>query len=246
VGTNEQNIEFPVDFAAKGSGQSFGFVPKLWAARRIGELIDQLDLNGRNEELIKELVQLSTKHGIVTPYTSFIADESSTVRQLSDFSSNQLLTRRNLAALDETAGASGIGQRAAKQMYKGAENLAQSNPTFGAPGLEGAPSAGGGQQNAGGLPALVAGGGRPQEGQQGLRQIGNQTLYKRGKTLVAENCVEVDLEKEAANIVAVKRYSPEYFELVAANSVEENQLFAEQSPDEELVVKLRGKLYRVE
>lgn len=247
VGAQEQNLEFPVEFTAKGGGQSFGFVPKLWAARRIGELIDQLDLNGRNEELIKELVQLSTKHGIVTPYTSFIADESSTVRQLSDFSSNQLLTRRNLAALDETAGASGFGQRAAKQMYKGAENLAQSNPTFESPGLEGAPSAGGAQQTAGGgLPDLAAGGGRPQAGRQGLRQIGNQTLYKRGKTLVAENCVEVDLEKEAANIVVVKRYSPAYFELVAANSVEENQLLAEQSPDEELVIKLRGKLFRVE
>ena len=139
------------------------------------------------------------------------------------------------------------GQRAAKQMYKGAENLAQSNPTFGSPGLEGAPSAGGAQQTAGGgLPTLAAGGGRPQAGQQGLRQIGNQTLYKRGKTLVAENCVEVDLEKEATNIVVVKRYSPAYFELVAANSVEENQLLAEQSPDEELVIKLRGKLFRVE
>jgi hypothetical protein len=132
-------------------------------------------------------------------------------------------------------------------MYKGAENLAQSNPILGSSGLEGAPSAGSAQQTAGGgLPDLAAGGGRPQAGQQGLRQIGNQTLYKRGNTLVAENCVEVDLEKEAANIVVVKRYSPEYFELVAANSVEENQLLAEQSPAEELVIKLRGKLFRVE
>lgn len=246
VGTQEQNIEFPVDFAAKGSGQSFAFVPKLWAARRIGELIDQLDLNGRNEELIKELVQLSTKHGIVTPYTSFLADESSTVRQLTDFNSNLGLTRENLQALDQTAGASGVGQRAAKQMFKAADNLAQAAPAFGGQGLESNAIGGGAQPPTGGLGGLPPGGNRPQAGQQGVRQIGNQTLYKRGKMLVAENCVEVDLEKEAGSIVAVKRYSPEYFELIAANTVEENQLFSEQSPEEVLVIKLRGKLYRVE
>lgn len=246
VGTQEQSLEFPVDFSAKGGGQSFGFVPKLWAARRIGELIDQLDLNGRNEELVKELVQLSTRHGIVTPYTSFLADESSTVRQLTDFDSNLGRTRENLQALEQTAGASGVGQRAAKQMFKAADNLAQAAPSFGAQGLENNPSGGAAQQSAGGLGGFAAGEGRPQAGQQGVRQIGNQTLYKRGKTLVAENCVEVDLEKEASNIISIQRFSSEYFELIAANSAEENQLLAEQLPEEELVLKLRGKVYRVQ
>ncbi|GIT29063.1 MAG: hypothetical protein Ct9H300mP1_11090 [Planctomycetaceae bacterium] len=33
-----------------------GFVEKLWALRRIGEIIDELDLNGTNQELVDELV----------------------------------------------------------------------------------------------------------------------------------------------------------------------------------------------
>ena len=37
--------------------------------RRVGYLIDQIDLNGQNKELIDELVSLSTKYGILTPYT---------------------------------------------------------------------------------------------------------------------------------------------------------------------------------
>ena len=48
--------------------------------RRIGEIIDEIDLKGKNDELVKELVGLSTKHGILTPYTSFLADETATVR----------------------------------------------------------------------------------------------------------------------------------------------------------------------
>ncbi|MCR9202337.1 MAG: VIT domain-containing protein, partial [Planctomycetaceae bacterium] len=48
------------------------FVEELWATRRIGQIIDELDLNGQNKELIDELVALSLKHGIMTPYTSDI------------------------------------------------------------------------------------------------------------------------------------------------------------------------------
>ena len=47
--------------------------------RRIGEIIDEIDLKGKNDELVKELVALSTKHGILTPYTSFLADENAPV-----------------------------------------------------------------------------------------------------------------------------------------------------------------------
>src|SRR5213075_3500405 len=43
--------------------------------RRVGEIINELDLKGKNQELMDELVRLSTKHGILTPYTAFLADE---------------------------------------------------------------------------------------------------------------------------------------------------------------------------
>ena len=32
---------------------------------------------------MKELVELATKHGILTPYTSFLADENNQMRELS-------------------------------------------------------------------------------------------------------------------------------------------------------------------
>jgi Ca-activated chloride channel family protein len=55
--------------------QDNAFLPKLWATRRVGALLEQIRLNGENKELVDEIVSLGTKHGIVTPYTSFLATE---------------------------------------------------------------------------------------------------------------------------------------------------------------------------
>ncbi len=51
------------------------FIARLWATRKIGYLINQVRLNGPNQELIDEIVRLSTTYGIATPYTSFFVPE---------------------------------------------------------------------------------------------------------------------------------------------------------------------------
>ena len=61
--------------------ESLAFIEKLWAVRRVGEIIDEIDLKGKNDELVKELVELSTRHGILTPYTSFMADETINIHE---------------------------------------------------------------------------------------------------------------------------------------------------------------------
>jgi len=55
------------------------FIPKLWATRRVGYLLEEIRLHGENKELKDEVVALSRKWGIVTPYTSYliIEDEES-------------------------------------------------------------------------------------------------------------------------------------------------------------------------
>jgi Ca-activated chloride channel family protein len=49
------------------------FVAPLWAARKIGFLLREIRLNGENKELVDEIVRLSTKFGILTEYTSYLA-----------------------------------------------------------------------------------------------------------------------------------------------------------------------------
>ncbi|MFO0960075.1 MAG: VIT domain-containing protein [Isosphaeraceae bacterium] len=75
VGDERRTFEFPAELAEAGKNASYDFVERLWAVRRVGQIIDQIDLNGQNKELTDELVELSKKYGILTPYTSFLADE---------------------------------------------------------------------------------------------------------------------------------------------------------------------------
>jgi Ca-activated chloride channel family protein len=51
------------------------FLPHLWAMRRVGHLLDQIRLNGESKELRDEIVELGTRYGIVTPYTSYLVLE---------------------------------------------------------------------------------------------------------------------------------------------------------------------------
>lgn len=51
------------------------FLPHLWAMRRVGHLLDQIRLNGESKELRDEIVELGTRFGIVTPYTSYLVLE---------------------------------------------------------------------------------------------------------------------------------------------------------------------------
>ncbi|NLD71319.1 MAG: VWA domain-containing protein, partial [Chloroflexi bacterium] len=51
-------------------------IPRLWATRKIGHLLTQIRLHGPDGELIDEIIDLSVRYGIVTPYPSFLVDET--------------------------------------------------------------------------------------------------------------------------------------------------------------------------
>ena len=55
------------------------FIARLWATRKIGHLLDQIRLHGRDVELVDEVVRLSLRYGIATPYTSFLVEEPQVV-----------------------------------------------------------------------------------------------------------------------------------------------------------------------
>ncbi|MDA1193772.1 MAG: VIT domain-containing protein [Planctomycetota bacterium] len=50
------------------------WLPALWAARRIGHLIDDIRAQGPEPELVDSVVTLARRHGIVTEYTAFLLD----------------------------------------------------------------------------------------------------------------------------------------------------------------------------
>ncbi len=56
-------------------GKAYDFVPRLWAIRKVGYLLDEIRLHGEKPELKDEIVMLGKKYGIVTPYTSYLVVE---------------------------------------------------------------------------------------------------------------------------------------------------------------------------
>lgn len=51
------------------------FLPRLWAIRKIGYLLDEIRLHGESSELKDEVVKLAKQYGIVTPYTAYLVTE---------------------------------------------------------------------------------------------------------------------------------------------------------------------------
>jgi Ca-activated chloride channel family protein len=76
VNGEKRAFEYTINLASKDTAKAY--LPRMWAVRRVGYLMDQINLKGFNEELKNEIVRLGTQFGIVTPYTSFLVVEDET------------------------------------------------------------------------------------------------------------------------------------------------------------------------
>ena len=50
-------------------------VAQLWAQRRVADLLTELRIEGSRDALVQEIVDIATRFGIVTPFTSYLAQE---------------------------------------------------------------------------------------------------------------------------------------------------------------------------
>ena len=71
-GEEQEFVYENMRFADSGGEE---FIPRLWATRKIGYLLNEIRLHGEGRELIDEIVDLSVRYGIMTPYTSFLVEE---------------------------------------------------------------------------------------------------------------------------------------------------------------------------
>ncbi|MCP5105404.1 MAG: VWA domain-containing protein [bacterium] len=87
-------------FKSAGDSEKDDFIPSLWAARRVGYLLEQIRLHGKDKELVDEVTQLARTYGIITPYTSYliVEDERDNVR------------RRRIRHDDQTLALTPVGQ----------------------------------------------------------------------------------------------------------------------------------------
>ncbi len=70
-----KKVEFTADVHFPAVSEEPVWIPRLWAARRVGWLLDQIRLNGESAELRDEVIRLAREQGIVTPYTAYLVLE---------------------------------------------------------------------------------------------------------------------------------------------------------------------------
>jgi Ca-activated chloride channel family protein len=116
---------FRFQFGLDSATTKNAFVPRLWASRRIGTLVDAIRRLGadgnspssvrpgaadpRMKELVDEIVRLSTEFGILTEYTAFLAREGTDLSDRdnvmaeanANFQTRAVNTRSGLAAVNQ-------------------------------------------------------------------------------------------------------------------------------------------------
>ncbi|MCA8946204.1 MAG: VWA domain-containing protein, partial [Planctomycetes bacterium] len=127
VNGEKRVYEYSIELTEKDTGKAY--IPRMWAVRRVGYLMDQINMKGFNQELKDEIVRLGTQFGIVTPYTSFLVVEDTPVPAAGERMPEE--ARRDGNALGGGAGGRGWGNEppAAPEDQKGddAVNRSKSN-----------------------------------------------------------------------------------------------------------------------
>ncbi len=100
------------------------FIPRLWATRAIGHLMQQIRLRGENVELVQSIVNLSTRYGVITPYTSFLIEEDDIAAQSGATQAGQTVLEQAaemLAAPTMVSGAAAVDRAATEGELAAAE-----------------------------------------------------------------------------------------------------------------------------
>ncbi|MDR2386683.1 MAG: VWA domain-containing protein [Deltaproteobacteria bacterium] len=228
TGTQDQDTlvtNYPSEFTAYPSenGQRIALI---WAQRRVGQLIDEIDRHGRgqpNSDQLNELVELSKEFGIMTPYTSFLALEDQNLNDLEDILRR---TKSNLSHLDELTGSKAVQQRKYKSLLSSSDKKEALTMGIDSPLAD--KSIIGLDEKLDAHSKLIA-----------PTMLNGQAFFLKDGRLISGDLKEDDLKK----LTVIKKYSPEYFEL-AQKLNQEQMVFLTQSVP--LVFKLAGKNYLID
>ncbi|MEN6409238.1 MAG: hypothetical protein ABFD44_05970, partial [Anaerolineaceae bacterium] len=101
----------------RGESASLTAIPRLWATRKIGTLLNQVRLQGADQETIDQIVKLSIRYGIVTPYTSYLVTEPQTLgaanqERIAEDQFNQIMRTPTAPSSGQAAVEKAAGQEA--------------------------------------------------------------------------------------------------------------------------------------
>ncbi|NLO04567.1 MAG: VWA domain-containing protein [candidate division WS1 bacterium] len=215
--TPEGSASFEVETNFPERDISREYIPPLWAARKVGWLLDEIRLNGEKKELVDEIVRLGTEYGILTEYTSFLATEQG---ELTEDAVARRLTGPGGAMgpagplATERMGGYAISQRDNAQAMQKAESVAAQNMYQDAEGN---------WQRVGNIRNI---------GQRGFIQQGEQWVDSR---------LRVGSEEELEPGLRVQAFSEAHFQLSRAFPA----LNAQLSVAEDMLVLINGHVVQI-
>ena len=107
TGSEARSFNFTgLDFPERNDNNEF--LPRLWASRRVGWLIEEIRRNGELKELRDEVAELGTRYGIVTPYTSYLATDGTLANAPRDSERQQSIERSARAKPAAISGADAV------------------------------------------------------------------------------------------------------------------------------------------
>lgn len=226
-------FEYPVRLTRRSEDSRYAFLERLWAIRQVGRLMDQVALYGESEELTEEIIRLSRQYGIMTPYTSFLAEEDT------NLAAGRELRRELVEGLAGDVAPTAAGEAAQRNAALRGQlrSMSLAGPEIKFDKGEGAFMFGNTRQQSYEADEV--------ETVANLRQVNQVSLYRRGNQWYEPGLADVDVHRDAATIRTIRQFDDDYFALAAANNHDENEVLASQQPGEELLIRLRGQVYRI-
>lgn len=89
---NERHFNYKKQFKKRDNTQEF--IAKLWANRKVANLMMQIRFNGENPELVESVKALGNTYGIVTPYTSYLVTEQQNELAMAQSNKGTAVSRR--------------------------------------------------------------------------------------------------------------------------------------------------------
>src|SRR5688500_13214947 len=96
IGEEEKKFTEALQFEREETKHEF--IPRLWATRRVGFLLEEIRHRGENGELKEEVTQLAKQYGIVTPYTSYLVTEDQPIETTRGMDRESLGRTRSLSS----------------------------------------------------------------------------------------------------------------------------------------------------
>ena len=138
---NGASHRFATDVKFPEESSENDFIPRLWATRRVGYLLDEIRLRGESAELKDEVTDLARKFGLVTPYTAYLILEDEAKRGVPVALQSMPQLREQRVTMDamrdlktryesDRSGGLAVNNARANQAFKQADNFAASGAGY--------------------------------------------------------------------------------------------------------------------